>query len=603
VTHSFKLSRRIARLRAPVFAAVILTIAACNTADSFNPDTSIPATASDPGSQSGGQVDTVNGPLASLSYAGGIPMGLFHLPDGSFGSRYNGALRTISPSYLLSDLAAIKSRGGKVILCLTGSQSYFKDSDGHFSFTKWKARVDRFRTVNFSSYINDGTVVAHYLIDEPYDPANFGGQPVTGSTLEAMAQYSKGIWPGMATIVRAEPYLIQWSGTYHYLDAAWGQYLYRKGDVSDYLAKNVSYAQKMGLALVVGLNIRDGGTNNTNMTATQVQSWGSTLLGSGYPCAFISWRYGDSYLNTTSMQSAMDVLRSKAENRSIRTCRSSDLTTDPTPTPTPTPTPSPSPTPVVDGALPFGVAFTPTSQWSTRLTGPVYRANPTDLVTQLERAQTAKMNIIVALASPWQSKNADGTFSLTKWKAQVDLFRTLSLNTYISSKALYLHYLVDQPNCASCWGGTAIPWSTVEEMAKYSKSIWPSLPTIARVPPSKLAGASFQWTYLDAGWAQYDTRRGNPSTWLAAEVTQARAEGLGVVAGLNLLDASGYQTSPMTASQIKAFGTILAESPSVCALAGWKYDSAYLGQSGIAAALDSVAKVAKSRTAASCVAG
>jgi hypothetical protein len=39
MTHSFKLSRRIARLRAPVFTAFILSLVGCNDADSFNPGT------------------------------------------------------------------------------------------------------------------------------------------------------------------------------------------------------------------------------------------------------------------------------------------------------------------------------------------------------------------------------------------------------------------------------------------------------------------------------------------------------------------------------------------------------------------------------------
>jgi hypothetical protein len=323
MTHSFKLSRRIARLRLPLFAAAILTIVACSSTDSLDPDISSPApTASDPGSETGVLADSAGGPLlTSISYAGGIPMGLFHLPNDDYGSRYNGAMRTVSPSYLMSDLSAIKSRGGKVVLNLAGSQKYFKDADGHFSFSKWKARVDRFRNLNISPYVTDGTIVGHYLIDEPYDPANFAGQPVTGSTLEAMAKYSKGIWPSMTTIVRAEPYLIKWSGTYQYLDAAWAQYLYRKGNVSDYLSKNVSSAQNMGLQLVVGLNIPGGGVNNSTMTPTQVQSWGTTLLGSSYPCAFLSWKYGYSYLTTTSMKSAMDALRKKAQSHVSKSCK------------------------------------------------------------------------------------------------------------------------------------------------------------------------------------------------------------------------------------------------------------------------------------------
>jgi len=319
VTHSFKLSRRIARLRAPVLVAVMLTAAACNSDDPFTPDNNTLTPPSEPNTQDGGQELTEIGPSLATSFDGGIPMGLFHLPSSDYGSRYNGGVYTPGTSALLSYLQAARARGGKVMLSLSGSQKYYKDAAGHFSLSKWKARIDRFRTVNFAQYINDGTVIGHYLIDEPYDAHNFAGQKVSASTLDEMARYSKQIWPGMATVVRAEPYLIP--GSYRYLDAAWAQYLVRKGNVNDYIKRNVSTAQNMGLALVVGLNVPDGGTNNGVMTPSQVQNFGSTLLGSSYPCAFVSWKYGPSALETSGMKSAMDALRRKAENRTTKSCR------------------------------------------------------------------------------------------------------------------------------------------------------------------------------------------------------------------------------------------------------------------------------------------
>ncbi len=126
---------------------------------------------------------------------------------------------------------------------------------------------------------------------------------------------------------------------------------------------------------------------------------------------------------------------------------------------------------------------------------------------------------------------------------------------------------------------------------------------MARSEPSELAKATFQWSYLDAGWAQYNTKMGDVGTYIASEVAQARNERLGLVAGLNVDDASGLNTPPMTASQIKAYGTVLASQPYVCALAGWKYDATYLSQTGIRAALDSVATVARNRASGSCMQG
>jgi len=203
-----------------------------------------------------------------------------------------------------------------------GNEKYYKDGSGHFSLDKWKQRVNRFRSVDFSSYVKDGTIIGHYLIDEPNDPANWNGRPVSASTVDEMGRYSKQLWPGMVTIVRTEPGYFGFSQ--RYVDTAWAQYLSRRGNVSDYIRKQVSDAQNRGLQLVVGMNVIKGGTpNGTQMSASEVKEWGATLLSSSYPCAFISWQYSSSYLNNSSIEDAMSYLRNKAENRSSRSCRGS----------------------------------------------------------------------------------------------------------------------------------------------------------------------------------------------------------------------------------------------------------------------------------------
>ncbi len=314
MTYTFKLSRRIARLRAPLVAALVFALSGCNSTDSLNPDSSSPAEPAGQGSPAGAPS------LATSSFAGGIPIGTSAQPTSVYGDRFNGALRNIWPGSLVAELAAIKSRGGKVVLMFAGSERYYKDGSGHFSLTKWKQRIDRFRGTNFSSYINDGTIVGHYLIDEPQDPSNWNGVPVTASTVDQMGQYSKQIWPTLVTIVRTEPRFFP--GNPRYVDAAWAQYLARRGNVNDYIKRNVSEAQSRGLALVVGLNVINGGNpNGTWMSASEVQTYGSALLSSSYPCAFISWQYNSTFLSPTSIKSAMDVLRNKAQNRPAKSCR------------------------------------------------------------------------------------------------------------------------------------------------------------------------------------------------------------------------------------------------------------------------------------------
>ncbi len=328
MTHKFKL----ARLRAPLFAALILTLAGCDKADSFDPASSITPVTVDEGLDEGTPLleDDAEplvladaAPLASASFSGGIPFGTSRQPNNVFGDVYNGALRNISPGVLLRDLAAIKARGGKVALMFVGPEHYYKDGSGHFSLSKWKARMDRFKNVNFSSYINDGTIIGHYMIDEPQDKFNWNGRPVPQATLEEMAKYSKQRWPSLVTIARTWPdYLDDWSGTYRYLDAGWAMYAAKRfPNVDQFIQENVAKAKAKGLGLVVGLNLRDGSPTKGNMTASQVKQYGSALLSSTYPCAFLSWKYDDRYLSSSSMKETMNHLRQKARSRSPKSCR------------------------------------------------------------------------------------------------------------------------------------------------------------------------------------------------------------------------------------------------------------------------------------------
>jgi hypothetical protein len=84
----------------------------------------------------------------------------------------------------------------------------------------------------------------------------------------------------------------------------------------------VGDAQRKGLALVVGMNVLKGGSpNGTKMTPSEVEQWGSALLSSSYPCAFINWTYNSDYFSSSGIRSAMSTLRKKAENRSSKSCK------------------------------------------------------------------------------------------------------------------------------------------------------------------------------------------------------------------------------------------------------------------------------------------
>lgn len=388
MTHTFKPARRAARFRAPLLITFLaLTFGACNTADKMSNTTSTEPT--DPtiltatptaeasledslavedslalanGDPTGGmplddgdefgigeeddgvmaQALEASNSEASLSVTSlsaslivanrrGIPFGTFHLPPASYGRPLNGNITTLSPYLLLSYLSQAKRTGTRVILSFSGNEKTFQNANRSFSLSKWQARIRRFHGINFTSYINDGTIIGHYLIDEPSDPTNWGGRLVSRATLDAMARYSKQLWPRLPTVVRAPPKYLK-GYKYRYLDAAWAQYHSRFGSPAAYIATAVRDAKAAGLQLVTGMNSLAGSNSsglrgyysprgNWSMTASQVRTWGGAIMANTYPCAFLNWRYNQFYQARSDIKSAYGYLLAKARARTTKSCR------------------------------------------------------------------------------------------------------------------------------------------------------------------------------------------------------------------------------------------------------------------------------------------
>jgi hypothetical protein len=592
MTYTFKLSRRIARLRAPLFAALLFALIGCENANSFDPS---PADGGDSG-------PATDGPLTSASFAGGIPFGMAAQPLTAFGDRFNGAKLTIGPSLIMEELPIIRSRGGRVVIMLAGSPTNYVDGDGHFSLSKWKARVDRFKGKDLSSYINDGTIVGHFLLDEPSDPRNWNGRPVPASVVEEMAKYSKQLWPAMPAIIRAPPDYMNYN--HRYLDAAWAAYLWRRGSASDYLKKSVADAQARGLALVVGMNVlRGGNPNGTGMTPSEVESWGSAMLNSSYPCAFLMWEYNTNYLESSAMRSAMDALRRQAQARSTRTCQRPSSAGGGTPPPPDPPPPDPSPS----SGVPFGPYGLPTSEMAS-FSGSVRGATPSSVLATAAAARQAGTRIVLRLTGT-EVTNSDGSFSLTKWKAALDRYAGVNLSSFVSDGTIAGHLLVQNPHRADTWGGRQIPYSTLEEMARYSRQRWPGIPTIVHAPPSWLASKSSPWAYLDAASVMYSGSAGSVSAWIGEQASTAKGARLGLLVGMNVsnggtsasrLPGTTSGKYAMSASQLQSWGSTLAVQPETCGLVLSRYDAGYFGRSDVKAAVATVAEKARARTAKSC---
>jgi hypothetical protein len=279
--------------------------------------------------------------------------------------------------------------------------------------------------------------------------------------------------------------------------------------------------------------------------------------------------------------------------------------------------------------IPFGDFHLPTSSYGRNYSGSLAALWPSLTKKTMDAARAKGMRIVISMAGARSGYTVRGRFSMSRWKAKINQYRKFNFGSYVKDGTVLGHYLVDEPFCTGCWGGKAISYSEIEEMARYSKSIWPSMPTGVRAPPTHLGSRRF--SRLDFAWAQWEgplhvpSYKQTPERFRDEQTAAARRLGLGLVFGLNYLDAGDgsshingtYVKDPrpsdrvvctrrgcyryaMSASEVRRVGKVLAAAPYGCAMLSWKYNTAFLARSGMRSALAEVASAAKNRSRPSC---
>ena len=339
----FLLSSFLPGLRAVFLAAFIVGAAGCG-AGPLDPvaDPEAPAAGSPPGlapdpvpttpaDSAAPPTPLGPAPAPAPSPLQGILFGFFMGDYFQLGPTWNATLRGASVGSVVKYLQIAKERGAHVLIQFGGGRDNYLDSQGNFSLAKWKDRVAPYKSVDLSSYITDGTLAAHYLIDEPEDPTRWNGKPIAYSELEEVARYSKEVFPGLTTIVRVVPTWLQGAAfRWVHLDAAWAQYTASKGDVTVYRDKQAAAAKDQGLGLMFSLNVLDGGDGSSgrqgtkssshNMSALELATYGKALIEAPHGCGLFMWREDAGFLGAPGIRAAMDVLSAQAKARPATSC-------------------------------------------------------------------------------------------------------------------------------------------------------------------------------------------------------------------------------------------------------------------------------------------
>jgi hypothetical protein len=392
-----------------------------------------------------------------------------------------------------------------------------------------------------------------------------------------------------------------------------------QGDPSTWIKGQIAAAKRADLGIIVGLNVLNGGTSASGipgtkgnfwaMSASQLKSWGSILMNESYACGFFNWKYQASYNARSDIKSAMASLLQMAQSHVQTPCRPASHGGDTPPPPEEPPPPVPLPgqkgRPIVYGS--FGLDNT---LLGAPYDGSVRLPAPADVIRLLTGARSKNGRIVLQLSGQNKAvQNSNGTFSLTKWKTEINRFKGLNLASYLNDGTLMGHLLINRPDDPASWGGKKIPQATLEAMAQYSKQLWPAMTTFVRAEPSYLRTGGIQYRYLDAGWTMYASWKGDATAWIKAQVAGVKAVGLGLVVGLEVLNggtkASGIpgQTSgkyAMSASQLRSWGSALLSEAHVCGFVNWRYDSQYNGRTDIRSAMSFLAQQTSAHARTSC---
>lgn len=234
--------------------------------------------------------------------------------------------------------------------------------------------------------------------------------------------------------------------------------------------------------------------------------------------------------------------------------------------------------------------------WQTVASG----RTPAEFMEQLREAKGARMSVFVNLvprrASPGGGPDLAGYLkSLQLWKPYAGELVELAEDGVVAGIVG-----ADEPECSSCWKGEAWSDEQMIEVAEATQALIPDVPFGFREKPTELARRSPELTrMLDFGWWQDEgplhpakapkTAAGR----LSLEIAAARALGVSLVTGMNVLDggdgSSGvpgtYRNAAskevnrwqMSPAEIVSNGTLFLKTPQACAVVNWRYGKSATG--------------------------
>jgi hypothetical protein len=167
------------------------------------------------------------------------------------------------------------------------------------------------------------TILGFNLADDYGCERCWGGKAITQSEIAAWAAYARPRLPGVPLGVRVVPQWVAREPTLApLLDYTWAQYHTRKGDAKEFYDKAAEDAERLGLRVVMGVNVKDCyGVGTDPCTPADLVRYGKMALSHPASCAFINWRYDENTWRRADIREVWKGLVEDAKQRGAEECR------------------------------------------------------------------------------------------------------------------------------------------------------------------------------------------------------------------------------------------------------------------------------------------
>ncbi len=270
-------------------------------------------------------VDSV---AATRKHTAGFAAGLSAWPTGSYcAGPVTAAMQQVDPRALLGRLQLAARCNVRLFLVpprrlLTANGR----PDGAFSVDSAKRFSDMYAARLPPDTIRKyrETILGLNLADDYGCERCWGGRPITQAEIAEWAAYTRAKLPGVPLGVRVTPDWVEENPALApRLDYAWAQYATRKGDAQAYYDRSATIAHRLGLRVVMGVNVENcyepGGS--APCTAADLVRFGTLALSHPASCAFVNWRYRETTWARPEVREAWADLLEVARRREAQECR------------------------------------------------------------------------------------------------------------------------------------------------------------------------------------------------------------------------------------------------------------------------------------------